>query len=135
MKSLKRAFLVVLPLRHHLGHALAFPGATAAGFGAVAAVLRIVFFAFGGAGAARFRAQPAHLSVEWAFVRHEDHTGLAGRGAVKVGLGAVHHFRHSNTLGAAIFALRKAVQAGFGAGLHFEHCHRVWHWFVLSRGT
>jgi len=49
--------------------------------------------------------------------------------------GTVRHFRHSDTLGAAILALRKAVQAGFGAGLHFGQRHRVGHWFVLSRGT
>lgn len=110
---------------HHLRHPLARSGAAAASLGTVLAVLGIVLLTLGGAGAAGFGAEATHLAVERAFVRHQGHAGLAGRGAVKAGFGTIRHFRHSDTLGAAILALLEALQASLDAGLRFGHRYCV----------
>jgi hypothetical protein len=94
------------------------------------AVLSIVLFTLGGTSTAGLGAEAAHLAVERAFVRHQGHAGLAGRGAVEADFSAACHLRHSDTLGAAILALLEALQASLDAGLHFGHCHRVGHRFL-----
>jgi len=110
---------------HHLRHPLALFGAAAASLGTVLAVLGIMLFTLGSTGTAGFGAEAAHLAVEWAFVRHQGHAGLASRGAVKAGFNTIRHFRHPDTSGAAILALLEALQASLNAGLPFGHRHCV----------
>jgi hypothetical protein len=116
----------------HLAHFPAGLRATAAGFGALPAMVHVVsvFFAFSGARFTNVGAQLAYISGVRTVAGHKAHGGVADFGAVAVETDAFGHHLHVLFAEAgvgAVVAGHGAGLAGFNAILIFLVCHvRVW---------